>query len=322
MRETQWIEHAARIFGTQHPGVTVGIGDDCAILESHGQTLVSTDTVVEGVHLDRALMSYEIMGWRALAVALSDLAACGADPRRPRIAMLAAQIPSQMSDHELLSFARGLQDCAREFNCSIDGGDTVSTPGPFSATLTVIGFAERAVRRSGAQAHDLIAVSGPLGQAGAGLLALRHRLTGVARQPCIDAYLKPQPLLETGFTLAQSVTAMIDISDGLLKDLGHLARAGKVGAQVDLDKLPMTEATLDIARSVGVDGLELAATFGDDYQLLFCFHPSSEELIRAQVPSMTVIGRIADGSEVVALRGGKPVHWSRLGYEHGVNGIK
>ncbi len=315
MRETDWLMRAAGLFGVRHPGVPVGIGDDCAVLEPHGPTLVSSDTVVDGVHFDHHQIGWDDIGWRTLAVALSDLAACGCDPTRPMSAFLAVQLPPLLADADLLFFARGLAECAREHDCVIAGGDTVSTAGPFAATVTVVGYSDRAILRSGAREGDLIAVTGPIGQAAAGFYALT-RPSATATEVAA-AYCRPRAQLAAGAKLARAATAMIDISDGLVGDLDRLCHASGIGARIELRNLPMTPAAREVLQAVGPDPLALAATFGDDYQLLCSLHPSTFDWMHAEVPGLTAIGVITAGDRTVVLRDGREIDLTQRSYEHG-----
>jgi len=317
VRENDWLRQAARLFGSRHQGVPVGVGDDCAVLSPAGELLISTDTVVAGVHFDLSLMDHRDAGWRALAVALSDLAACGADPQRPVAALVSAQLPADLNDENLLALADGLGQCAQAHSCAIVGGDTVSTPGPLALTLTVLGYAERAVLRRGARPGDLLAVSGPLGSAGAGLFALRAGFAAPEYDDCRRAYRRPQALLAAGHVLARTATAMMDLSDGLLMDLDRLCAASGVGANIELNGLPLTDAAREIFNRLGHDPAVTAATCGDDYQLLVALHPTSLEAMHAELPGLTVVGHIVEGDAVHVLHDGRPVEIARRGYEHG-----
>jgi thiamine-monophosphate kinase len=316
VREFEWIQKAAALFGRKHEGVPVGIGDDCAVLDCAGSMLVSIDTVVDGVHLDRRLLAPEDVGWRALATALSDLAANGADVRRPISALISLQCPADFVEAELLRLATGVRECAEAHGCRVVGGDTVRTPGPMALTVAVIGSSDRPVLRRGARPGDLLAVTGPLGSAGVGLHALRRGLTDEHAQRCAAAYRRPAALLATGAVLSQRATAMIDISDGLLQDLGHLCAASEVGATVDLDRVPIDAAAREVAARLGLDAVEIAASFGDDYQLLACLHPSGLEPLQSLAPGLTVIGEMRAAPGVEAQRGGRPYEPQRRGYEH------
>lgn len=316
MREFEWIAQAAGLFGGAHAGVLVGIGDDCAVLETGGQLLVSTDTVVDGVHMDRRWMSFDDMGWRALAVALSDLAACGADPKKPITAFLSLLVPDDWPDQALHEFAEGMRACADEFHCAVAGGDTVATPGPFAAALTVLGTTDRPALRRGAQIGDRIAVTGPLGRAATGLFALQHDIAPSA-PACVEAYRRPRPLLAQGYPLAASVSAMIDISDGLVADLGHLCRAGGVGAEINLDAIPVDDETMTVLDDFTDDPVVTAITFGDDYQLLCCLPPEKIDEAKQHGIPLTIVGEIIPGDQVRAMRNGQPVAIAAPGYEHG-----
>jgi len=317
MREFAWIEKLAGLFGRQAAGAPVGIGDDCAVLDGAAPTLVSIDTVVEGVHFDRGIMSPADIGWRALAVALSDLAACGADPRRSIQALVSLQWPPDWNDDAMAELAAGLRDCASAHGCAIVGGDTVSTPGPLALTLTVIGGAARPVLRRGARVGDAVVVTGPLGASGVGLAALRAGLADDDARACGAAYRRPRAQLADGARLAALASAMIDISDGLLQDLGHLCEASGVGADVDLDLAPIDEATRGAAAKLGLDPVAVAAGAGDDYQLLATVAPRDLAELRRTLPHATVIGATRPGAGVAATRAGRPYEPPQRGYEHG-----
>jgi len=317
LREFEWIGKAAELFGREHDGAPVGIGDDCALLTGPGPVLASIDTVVAGVHFEPCLMTAPDIGWRALAVALSDLAACGADPARPIHVLLSLQLPDDFPDTELLGLAAGLRDCAREHGGRIVGGDTVGTPGPLAITVTVLGSADRPVWRRGARPGDLLVVTGELGAAGLGLAALRAGWDDDDARRCALAYRRPRARLAAGFALARVATALIDISDGLLQDLGHVGAASGVGANVDLDRLPVAAAAREVARRLGADPLEYAAGFGDEYQLLAAVPPSRLAELAGELPDLTPIGEFVAGSAGVARQNGRPVEPRRRGYEHG-----
>lgn len=317
MREFDWIAKARQMFGDRHAGAPVGIGDDCALLECHGPTLVSTDTVVAGVHLDLAVMSYADVGWRALAVALSDLAACGADVRRPLSALVSLQMPPDLADDDLLALAEGLLECAKAHACDVVGGDTVATPGPLAVTVTVVGSTDRPVLRSTARADNVLVVTGPLGAAGVGLAALRAGLTGDDVDACATAYRRPRAHLECGAVLAQHAAAMIDLSDGLIQDLGHICHASGLGAEIALEDMPVAAATAAVAAKLGLDAPVVAATFGDDYHLLACVHPTAVDALRSRVPGLAQVGRMTSDGGVCITRNGRVVTLDRAGYEHG-----
>lgn len=243
-----------------HPAAR-GLADDAALLEIGGTRLVITqDTIVEGVHY-LASDPAESVAWKLIAVSLSDLAAKGAIPRG---AILSYTLHPDRDWNA--AFTRGLGHVLSYYNVPLIGGDTVSAP-HMTLGATLIGEAAGIVpSRSGARAGDGLFVTGVIGDAGLGLAIAQGLRAGP--QSLLKAYQMPQPQLEVGRTLTSFVTAMMDVSDGLLIDALRLAQASGVAAQIDLDALPLSVG----ARAVAGDSREArlaAATAGDDYQLLF-----------------------------------------------------
>ncbi|MEC7816373.1 MAG: thiamine-phosphate kinase [Pseudomonadota bacterium] len=264
----------------------LGPGDDCAIQRvPPGHDLVfSVDTLVDGVHFPKDYDPRHL-GWRALAVAASDLAAMGA---RPVCFTLALTLPS--ADPVWLSgFAEGLSQASKSFGLTLAGGDT--TRGPLTIALQVHGTVPNnaSLRRNGAQAGEWICVSGCLGEAGAALDYLGADQPTEDQAEVLAKYHRPQPRLNLGQQLRGAASAAIDVSDGLLADLGHILKASGVGALVDADKLPISPA---LVRLVGeAEAKRLALTAGDDYQLCVTIaqehYHSLPETVQSQ---LTVIG--------------------------------
>lgn len=309
--EFQLIERFTRTFpaGT---GVEVGIGDDAAVLRPPpGSDLVATvDAVVEGVHFGRAFSPEEV-GWKSLAVNLSDLAAMGA---RPLWALVALATPPDADLGWLERVGRGISRCARRHGTSVVGGN-VTAAGQTSLTVTVVGVVRRgrALLRSGARVGDLLVVSGTLGDAALGLSpgaapALR------ARQR------RPVPRLALGQGSAGVARASIDISDGLLQDLGHLCEASGTGARVELDRLPLSRA-YRAATKGRADPLEEALSGGEDYELLLAVPPArlralQEVAHRARTP-VAVIGAMEAKAGIRVVKGGGALHRPRrAGFDH------
>ncbi len=302
----------ARTAGLPKPGC-VGIGDDAAVLsnEPGRQLLVTTDTLVAGVHFPHGSAPYDI-GWKALAVNLSDLAAMGG---QAVCFFLAITIP-QPNREWLDEFAQGLEQLAASSGVYLAGGDT--TLGPLSITITALGAVDsgQALLRSGARPGDLVVLSGATGLAGLGLLQVQQEIP--VDPAAWQAFTRPQPRLALARALLGNATACIDISDGLAADLGHILTASQVGAQLLLHHLPCPDALCKLDPQQRWN-LQLAA--GDDYELCFTLPAALE----AQLPllavaggvALTVIGRItgemglhlyqADGTEFLP---------TRLGYEH------
>jgi thiamine-monophosphate kinase len=294
--------------------VLLGVGDDAALLEPPaGFALVAaTDTLVAGRHfLQRA--PGRSVGHQALAVNLSDLAAMGADPAW---ALLSLSLPDVREDW-LENFAVGLYALADAHGVELVGGDTVR--GPLVITVEVLGFVEpaRALRRSGARPGDAVYVSGSPGEAAAGLEALRRGGSFDANDALVRRYLYPEPRLELGRALRGRASAAMDVSDGLVADLGKLCAASCVGARLDLDSLPLSEPLLAAHGREAGERLVLAG--GDDYELLFTA-PAADiaryETEISRVCGVTRIGEIEEGRGVRCERGGLAVEVTGRGYDH------
>jgi len=306
-----------RHFATLAPGradVVLGVGDDCALLCCPpGEALaVSIDTLVSGVHFLPGCDPAAI-GHKSLAVGLSDLAAMGA---RPVWATLALTLPTGDGGW-VEGFAAGFAGLAGAHGVALVGGDT--TRGPLSISVQVHGFvpADHAVRRSGAAPGDLVCVSGTLGDAG---LALRGLLAGNSPDDWLCGRLdRPTPRVALGLALRGVASAMIDCSDGLAADLGHILEASGVGAELELQALPLSP---EVARAVVDRGdWTLPLTSGDDYELCFCLPAAALDrlpgLASAGGCGLTVIGRIGAGPGLVCRRpDGSSLDLVRSGFDH------
>lgn len=279
-----------RYFETLTPGmsgVALGIGDDCALLEpaAGAQLAITSDTLIAGRHFPLDTAAADV-GWKALAVNLSDLAAMGAEPFAFTLALsLPAAEPMWLQD-----FAEGLGTLARTAGIALVGGDT--TRGPLSITVTALGSVPpgAALRRSGARLGDWICVTGALGDAA---LALRDLQAGVTPAAELRARLdRPTPRNAAGVALRGIANAAIDLSDGLIGDLGHVLAASGLGATVDAGLLPVSPA---FAASTSLaERLALQAAGGDDYELCLCVPAARLEAARAACGALplTVIGSI------------------------------
>ncbi|MGI9117381.1 MAG: thiamine-phosphate kinase [Gaiellales bacterium] len=279
------------------PAVDVlrGIGDDAALLAP--DLVWTVDTQVEGVHFDRATSSPADVGWKALAVNLSDLAAMGATP----VAALVSVILGEGDDAELEAVYAGLGACARTYDCAVAGGDIARGAG-LALSISVLGRARHAPGRAGARPGDVIAVTGTLGESAAGLAVLRdptlRDLPGA--EECVERHRRPHPRLADGKRLAAAAHAMMDLSDGLATDLPRLARRSGVALTVDLDALPMHEDVRAIAAALGHEPGAFAATGGEDYELLVAL--PAEAVGACGVP-LTVIGAVTAGAAGVRFAG-------------------
>ncbi|MFO8073863.1 MAG: thiamine-phosphate kinase [Polyangia bacterium] len=327
--ETALIE---RLVGSRRPGgdgVVLGVGDDAAaVAPSEGMlALVTCDSQVEGVHFVMERTSPERVGRRAAAVSVSDVAAMGGEPRWA-VAALAAPPDAELD--ELEGVFQGLIEGLEETGAALVGGNTVrSGGGGISLDLTVIGEVRAAelLTRGGAAPGDLLCATGELGGSAAGLLALESPEAGIdegARRSAIERHLEPRARIAVGRVLAtsKSVTACIDISDGLLRDAGHLARAGGVALRIDAERVPLSEAAIGVGRACDRDPLELALSSGEELELLFAVERGAagelvERIERETGVAAQVIGEVAGGEPgVCVLRDGVPIEPARSGWDH------
>ncbi len=307
--ETALIAALARLFGPPPAAVALGIGDDCAALALAGPDylLWTVDTQIEGVHFDLSYFSLPQLGRKALAVNLSDIAAMGGEPL---YALLSLGWPSQRDLSGALALGQGLAQAAKEYGVAIIGGDTAASPAGVMVTISLLGRVPRGemLRRQGAGVGDGVYVTGPLGEAAAGLEILKRGLTlnSELHEALCAAHLNPRPQLSAGRVLAgqRLATAAIDLSDGVATDLGHLCRAGGVGARIPAAAAPVSPRVRTAAAILGVDPLDLALKGGEDYQLLFTSPPEKapalfQAFARAGLPPPLPLGEIIPGAGVL-----------------------
>lgn len=298
--------------------------DDCATFAPPrgGVLVVKTDTIVGTVHTigDE---TPDLVARKALRASLSDLAAKGA---KPFAYLLSLTVPSETTDAWVKRFAEGLRRDQREFGVALIGGDSATAPGPVSVTITVLGHAPRAAvpRRGDARAGDDVYVTGTIGDAAIGLLALRGWLRGIsarARAFLADRYRLPRPRLKAGRELAPIVHAMMDVSDGLVGDLGHICKWSGLAAAVEWPRVPLSPA----ARAALKLRPALRSTVlggGDDYELLFTASPWAAPMVAAAARRagvrVTRIGRMIRGRGAVVLDDkGRNVTPAHRGFTHG-----
>ncbi len=307
----QYFEH---ITDTRHD-VVVGIGDDCALLQcpTAQQLAVSIDTLVEGIHFFRDV-DPEHLGHKSLAVGLSDLAAMGATPAWFTLALTLPDVNSTW----LAAFSKGLAELAKLHHIALVGGDT--TQGPLTITIQVHGFvnARQAMRRDGANRGDGVYVTGSVGDAGAALALKQQTLASSALSTQELQFLyqrleRPTPRVEIGKKLVGIASAAIDISDGLVADLGHILQKSGVGAHIELDRLPYSHA---LSRFTA-QREQLALYSGDDYELCYTAPPEHVAWIQEQLKGQcTRIGIITDDRGIVFTRDQQLIELTGTGYEH------
>jgi thiamine-monophosphate kinase len=302
------------LFGRRAAGVTVGIGDDAAVLRLAARSgmVWTVDTAVEHVHFERAWLSWEDLGWRSFHAAASDVSAMGGTP----IAALSSVIfPAGFSAVELEQVARGQRAAARVLGCGVVGGN-LSRGAELSITTTLLGHAPRPLLRSGARPGDQLWLCGDLGLAAAGLRLLQRgarQASSVAARRALAAFRRPRAQLQAGLALSGRARAAIDISDGLAGDAAHIAQASNVRLVIDLDALDLalTPALRRLALELGVSALSLALYGGEDYALI------ATGPARARPAEARVIGHIQAGKGVwLALsETGRQIRAGR-GFEH------
>ena len=329
--------------------VVLGIGDDAAVLQPPGGNLLaSIDMLVEGIHFDKRIITPWQLGWKALAVNVSDIAAMGG---MPLYALVSIGLDEHVDDAYVEGIYDGMLAVARRFGAEIVGGDTVRSPKAFVIDVAIIGQVDAPVARSGARPGDLIAVTGCLGASAAGLEWLLHgrragqftktevvkgregrpsgrspddaevaeysrpgmlRSSSEEPQPpwvqeVVRAHLEPVPRVPEGGVLARSgaVTAMMDVSDGLASEVNHIAEESGVGALVYAADIPISEATLAVARALGRDPLGWALFGGEDYELVFTFPRDRLEVVYQALVSLGgrphIVGEVVPSEKGVKL---------------------
>ena len=303
----------------------LGIGDDAAVLSpsAGSQVVVSTDLLAEGVHFDLGFGSAKLLGRKSLAVNLSDIASMGAIPRW---FFLSLAIPAGFPLETIEGLLDGLAELAYEHHCILAGGDTCGSKGKLTISVTIMGEQRPGLilKRSGAQPDDEVWVSGTLGDSALGLKLLMEgaRLGGV-HDSLLLRQLDPSPRCALGLKLAEAglVHAMIDISDGLLADLGHIGEQSCCGAEILLGQLPFSPAFQGYGGNQTVFPWHLAVSGGEDYELCFtapvCNHAAIQKISKTAGIPLTVVGKVTNSRQVHAiLPDGTNFQPSASGYTH------
>ena len=312
------IELIAKTVGkTGGDRLLIGIGDDAACWRAGGLQLATIDTLIEDIHFDFKNITWRELGWKSMAVNLSDIAAMGG---QPRYALVSLGLPGDTETESVIDLYKGMLELAKKFEVRIIGGDTVAAP-VTAITLTIIGEAEdedRILKRSAAKQGDLIAVTGNFGASAAGLAMMQRKLTFDKKTEVAlrEAHFKPTPRINEGQLLAKNaVKAAIDVSDGLLGDLEKLCLASGFGAKLYSDRIPIHPA---VVNSFGNEAVKLALTGGEDYELIFTAPQKIVNVIKRELACpVTAVGEIVKGKSVEVLdEDGNEFSWQSAGWDH------
>lgn len=287
--------------------VVVGIGDDAAVLlpTPRQLQLLTTDMLVESIHFNLTTTTPWQLGYKAIAVNLSDIAAMGGTPRH---AVISVALPATTPTEFIINLYQGMKEICREYSVNIVGGDTVSSPQGLVINVTVAGEVEPAnlVKRSGAKTGDIIAVTGVLGNSAAGLdlLSVGEWEDYAFAWPLVTAHLTPRPQVKTGAILAAAgATSMDDLSDGLASESHEIAEASNVGVRLYAAQIPLSAELKQAVEKLDKQALDYALYGGEDFQLLFTMEPSNYETLLADHPDLQLvrIGEIVEVSQGVTL---------------------
>ena len=323
------IDRIAGIAAINRPDIIVGIGDDVAVLETQeeGWLLAKVDSQVEGVHFRRETISPFHLGRRSLAINLSDIAAAGG---RPQFALVSLALPPSIEVGWVDELYRGLREEGERYGVAIVGGNLARSPGGVFVDVFVLGWVQRPhlLLRSGARPGDQVLVTGTLGDSGAGLSLLsNHSLSVLAedREFLLTRHFTPTPRLAEAQVIAGSgkATAMIDLSDGLSSDIGHICDCSHVGVRLWAERLPVSPAARSVARLTGRTPWQLAIMGGEDYELCFTVPAEHVQQLIGGVEqetgtSVTVVGQILAANEGrwLVLEDGKQVPLEAKGWDH------
>ena len=299
----------------------IGIGDDAAAWRSDASTQLATiDSFIQDIHFSLGATSWEDMGWKAIAVSLSDIAAMGGIPR---YALVSLALPGHTEVENVTALYKGMIELAQRFEVAIIGGDTSSSP-LVAINITVLGNTKgqdkHILIRSAAKSGDKVAVTGELGAAAAEVRMLNRKLQfSPEAAACFKkAFLRPYPRIAEGQLLVeQEVKTAIDISDGLIQDLSHICKASQVGARIEIGRVPIQP---EVRANFGDSALELALSGGEDYELLFTGSTEVINKVKKVAPCpVTIIGEIvADKTSEITLvdKKGEPFNLGKTGWEH------
>jgi len=317
------IEQIRRTAARDAKRAKIGIGDDAAalVLSPKSALLATTDMLLEGVHFDLATTDLFSLGWKSAAVNLSDIAAMGGTPR---FCLTALGIPPSLTVEDIGAFYRGVHACLKKFGAVLVGGDTCRSRTGLVISVSMLGEAEkkRIITRSGARPGDLIFVTGTLGDSAAGLEVLQRKTgdrgQGTGVRKLIEKHLRPVPRIVEGRKIAASgiASAMIDVSDGLSSDLGHICEESGVGAEIVAANIPLGAGVMSL-KTLERPALAYALSGGEDYELLFTVRPDKLRKFRPLKLDASEIGVITRGRSMSIVGGdGRKIPIRASGYDH------
>lgn len=321
--EFELIEKISRGLKLQHPQIVMGPGDDCAVVSQRRDTyqLLTTDCLVENVHFSCNYFLPQDAGYKALAVATSDVAAMGG---KSLWALIGLGIPKACSSTWILKFYEGIHVASKEFHVSVLGGNVSRSPKVFWSQIFVVGEVPKnhCKFRKGARPGDFIYVTGPLGQSALGLKLLKQNPK--ASNPLTHCHKRPKPRLEEGLFLGAhlAVASMIDVSDGLLADLGHVMKASGVGAEIFFQKIPTTSFFRSVIHKRRLSPIPFILSGGEDYELLFTVknkeHDQFLRDVQRQKFTFFKIGSVTSqkGQLQVVDEKGQPIKFTDRGFDH------
>lgn len=325
------LEAIRRAVTVTDPAVVVGIGDDAAVVRCRPDRdlIVTCDIQIEGIHFRRASAAPFDIGWKAMAINLSDVAAMGGIPR---FALVSLALPAELSLQWVEELYRGLTEIGGAYGVAVIGGNLSRTAGPITVDVTLIGEIEdgAVVRRTGARAGDRLLATGTLGASGAGRQLAEQGMQLPGRERLIAAHLRPSPRVHEGRVAALSgwATAMIDLSDGLATDLSRLCDVNNLGVRVDASAVPIADEVRAAAAALGIDALDLALFGGEDYELLMASPRAHAGALADRITSETgtpaaIIGTFVpseEGRQVIT--DGRSVPLAARGWDHFQEGMR
>ncbi len=319
MNEFELIDLLTKDAPREASGLREGVGDDCAVIEGKDQDwLVTTDALFEDVHFSLDHTTARFLGRKSLSVNLSDIAAMGGEPLYYTVGL---GVPKDFPVAHLEELYGGLKEVGKESGTLLIGGDTCASRSGLVLSVTVVGRAEkgRAISRRGAKDGDAVYVTGTFGDSALGLECLRRGKTGGKYAPFVLRHNDPKAKIGMGSWLANTkmVSSMIDVSDGLLADLSHIADSSRAGFEIAADSVPVSKGLAEVARELGLSAGELALTGGEDYELIFTVKGDRIQDFSAVFPVMrigTIVGNA--GRRVVLDEKGGLVKLSKGGFDH------